>query len=127
MAEADASNNFKTVDEIESSPDGIVRRWLSEIELADEAEKEWREDAKKCWELYQSKKSEANTFNIFWSNVETKRPAIYNSTPRPDVRRRFRDPDPVGKVASNVLERALAFSIDDYDFDGLMRQLGASV
>lgn len=117
MAEADATNKYKTIGEIETSEDGVARRWLSEIALAQETFRAWKEDARKCWELYQSKKTAENQFNIFWSNVETRRQAVYNSTPRPDVRRRFRDPDPVGKVASNVLERALAYSIDDYDFD----------
>jgi len=121
LAEADATNTFKTISEVEQSATGILRRWLSELQLADEIEQPWREDAQKCWELYQSKKAADNTFNIFWSNVETLRPAIYNSTPRPDVRRRFRDADPVGKVGSKVIERALAFSIDDYDFDAEMR------
>lgn len=123
MAEADASSTFKTIEEVEASPDGLSRRWLAELALADEAEKEWRDDVVKCWQLYQSKRPADNTFNIFWSNVETRRPAIYNSTPRPDVRRRFRDPDPVGKAASNILERALAFSIDQYDFDGEMKKV----
>lgn len=123
MADADASNTFKTIEEVESSPDGLARRWLAELALADEAENEWREDVAKCWVLYQSKKPADNTFNIFWSNVETRRPAVYNSTPRPDVRRRFRDPDPIGKAASNILERALAYSIDQYDFDGEMKKV----
>lgn len=121
MAEADATNTIKSIDEIETSPDGVARRWLAELDLAGENEDEWRKDVQKCWELYQSKKAADNSFNIFWSNVETLRPAIYNSTPRPDVRRRFRDADPVGKVASKVLERALAYSIDDYDFDSEMK------
>lgn len=123
MAEADASSTFKTIEEVEASPGGLSRRWLAELALADEAEKEWRDEVAKCWTLYQSKRPADNTFNIFWSNVETRRPAIYNSTPRPDVRRRFRDPDPVGKAASNILERALAFSIDQYDFDGEMKKV----
>jgi hypothetical protein len=36
------------------------------------------------------------------------------------VRRRFGDEDPVGKLAAQALERALSYSIDDYDFDATM-------
>lgn len=103
--------------DIEKSPQGIVKRWLAEIALADEAEKDWRKEGDETYSLYESKKSKANSFNILWSNTETLRPAVYNSTPEPDVRRRFRDADPVGKVASTVLERSLSYQIDDYDFD----------
>jgi hypothetical protein len=37
------------------------------------------------------------------------------------VDRRYRDEDPVGKIASDVLERALGFSLDQYDFDGRVK------
>lgn len=119
MAEGAESGDvaITRVSDIEKTPAGIVRRWLAEISLADEAEKDWRKEGDEIYDLYEAKDSKANSFNILWSNTETLAPAIYNSTPEPDVRRRFRDADPVGKVASNVLERALSYQIDDYDFD----------
>jgi hypothetical protein len=53
-------------------------------------------------------------FNILWSNVQTIQPAIFARLPRPDVSRRFRDNDPIGRVASMMLERALEFELDHY-------------
>jgi hypothetical protein len=53
-------------------------------------------------------------FNILWSNVQTIQPAIFARLPRPDVSRRFRDNDPIGRVASMILERALEFEIEHY-------------
>ena len=53
-------------------------------------------------------------FNILWSNVQTIQPAIFARLPRPDVSRRFRDNDPIGRVASLMLERALEFEIEHY-------------
>jgi hypothetical protein len=114
---AEASTTVKSPEEIEKSPEGVVRRWLAELDLAGSTESDWRGLASTVWDLYKSKNVRAKSFNILWSNTETMRPALYNSMPRPDVRRRFRDPDPVGKVASNVLERALTYAIDAYDFD----------
>jgi hypothetical protein len=52
--------------------------------------------------------------NILWSNVQTIQPAIFARLPRPDVSRRFRDNDPIGRVASMMLERALEFEIEHY-------------
>ncbi len=114
---SDVEVTLTTVADIEGTSKGIVRRWCAELNLASDAEKDWRNEATGVWELYEAKQSKANSFNILWSNTETLRPAVYNSTPEPDVRRRFRDADPTGKVASTVLERSLSYQIDDYDFD----------
>lgn len=118
MAETDRSDfTAKTIAEVEDTPQGIVKRWLAELDVADQAEKDWRKEANDLWELYEGEKKKANSFNIFWSTTETLMPAVYNSTPEPDVRRRFRDADPLGKAASQVTERALSFELDEYDFD----------
>ena len=53
-------------------------------------------------------------FNILWSNVQTIQPAIFARLPRPDVSRRFKDNDPIGRVASLMLERALEFELEHY-------------
>lgn len=111
------ADGAQTPEMMMNTPAGKVRRWLSEWDLASRREKDWREDAEKVWKLYESADKSGNTFNILWSNTETLRPAVYNSLPAPDVRRRFRDPDPVGKVASTVLQRGLSYALDAYDFD----------
>jgi hypothetical protein len=117
MAEADIEQTLLTTAELEKDDRGIVRRWLAELALADKAEEKWRKEGCEIYDLYEGEETRENSFNILWSNTETILPAVYNSTPQPDVRRRFRDPDPVGKVASTVLERSLSYQIDDYDFD----------
>ena len=62
-------------------------------------------------------------FNILWSNVQTIQPAIFARLPRPDVSRRFRDNDPIGRVASMLLERALEFELEHYgDYKAAMQQ-----
>lgn len=99
----------------------LVKLWLDQIERSSSDEKEWREDAEKAEATYKAKDGARNLdFNIFHANVETTVPALYNSTPIPDVRRRFQDKDPVGKVVSDILERSLSFAVDSYDFDGTM-------
>lgn len=116
------AESFSTLADIESTPQGVVKRWVAELDLARETEKDWQKQGCEVYDLYRSENRKANSFNILWSNTETLRPALYNSTPRPDVRRRFRDPDPVGKVASNVLERSLVYSLDAYDFDLVIQE-----
>lgn len=107
-------------EEVEDEKD-FVKLWLDQIQRSSDDEKDWREDAEKAEDTYRAKDGACNLdFNIFHANVETTVPALYNSTPVPDVRRRFADKDPVGKVVSDILERSLSFAVDDYDFDGTM-------
>jgi len=53
-------------------------------------------------------------FNILWANVQTLVPATFSRLPQPDVSRRFRDNDPVGRVASLILERDLDYEVQHY-------------
>ena len=71
--------------DIEKSPAGVVKRWLAELAVADRAEKDWRKQAKELWELYEGGRKKDHAFNIFWANTDTLAPALYNSTPQPDV------------------------------------------
>lgn len=103
------------------NPQGVVRRWLLELRLADKREAEWRKTAGDVIEQYKGENRRKNSFNILWSNTETLMPAVYSSVPKPDVRRRYRDADPLGKAVSEVMGRALEFSVDCYDFDSLAR------
>jgi hypothetical protein len=105
----------------------FVRAWLEAIQLSEDEEKEWRVDAERACIAYRGGQAVAtnagpslNTFNIFHSNIETMVPALYNSTPIPDVRRRYNDDDPVGREVSEIFERALSYQIDAYDFDNTM-------
>ena len=65
--------------------------------------------------------NETARFNILWSNVQTLTPAVYSKLPNADVSRRFGDNDPVGRVASLLIERALDYEIEHYpDFRSAM-------
>lgn len=100
---------------------GIVKRWLLELKLADKRESDWRKKSERVLKRYRQKEFKRYSFNILWSNTETMRPAIYNSLPKPDVRRRFKDEDPIGKIVSEVLSRALEFGMDTTNFDSQIR------
>ena len=108
---------------------GVVSRWKQEIELAKDTEKDWRKSVDVAICTYRSdEKITGNgsedslqkpnrAFNILYANIETKRPALYNSLPRPDIRRRFRDKDRLGKAISELLERAVTYTVDTADMD----------
>lgn len=108
--------------------EGVVSLWLDALALADREEKTWRERGEAIEQIYRDDakrdvsvdSAAKRKFNILYSNTETLGPALYNSPPIPDVRRRFRDADPIGKVAATLLERGLSYSIDCGDFDARM-------
>jgi len=120
---SDNSATLETKEDVGPPPGGSVRRWLMELRLADRAERDWRTQASRAYKRYAKADTPRSGFNILWSNTETLCPAIFNSTPRPDVRRRFKDADPTGKWVSDILERALTFSMDSEDFEGRARPL----
>lgn len=116
----DAQPTLTRPSDIESTHQGVVKRWLAELSIADSTEENWRKEGDAIWKKYEAENPVANSFNILWSNTEILSAAVYNSTPQPDVRRRFRDADPVGKAVSTILERSLSYEVDDYPFDDEM-------
>ena len=89
----------------------------------------WKKRVKKITHVYRDDNRSANNggasvkFNILWSNVQTLVPATFSKLPQPDVSRRFRDNDPVGRVAALLLERALDYEVQHYpDYGSSMRQ-----
>lgn len=111
----EAQNERK--EELGEGDKGIQRRWMLELKLSDKREAEWRKTAKATIDRYRGRNRKKNSFNILWSNTETLMPAVYNSLPQPNVRRRFKDEDPVGKAISDILSRSLEFSVDIEQFD----------
>jgi hypothetical protein len=101
--------------------------WYNCIAQYERTFKEWEGRSDKITKRYRDDSRSRNNpnakFNILWSNVQTITPAVFARLPRPDVSRRFRDNDPVGRVASMMLERALEYEIEHYgDYSSAMKQ-----
>lgn len=99
--------------------------WLDKINQAEQKLRPWRDLAKKIVSIYRGRCSDEDitdvTFNLHWSNVNLLIGATYKGTPEPEVERRFKDNgDPVALNLSNLIQQALKFSVDAYDFDELM-------
>ena len=92
--------------------------WYNTIAQYDKAFREWEARVPRIIKRYRDDSRTRNNpnarFNILWSNVQVIKPAIFARLPRPDVSRRFRDNDPIGRVASMMLERALEYEVEHY-------------
>ena len=92
--------------------------WYNTIAQYDKSFREWEARVPRIVKRYRDDSRTRNNpnarFNILWSNVQVIKPAIFARLPRPDVSRRFRDNDPIGRVASMMLERALEYEVEHY-------------
>ena len=95
-----------------------VQSYLNTIAVYEREFKQWEGRVEKILKRYRDenrlKKDSLVKFNILWSNVQTLVPATFAHLPQPDVSRRFKDNDPVGRVAALILERCLEFEIQHY-------------
>lgn len=106
--------------------------WPENLELAKKDSKRFIEKGKKIVKRYRDERGDSGSsstdsdairrYNILWSNIKTLFPAVYSKKPRAQVERRYKDADPVGRTASQILERALQYEIDhNPDFDSALR------
>jgi hypothetical protein len=100
----------------------VKNDWLSRIERAEKrAEHEWRKDARLALRIYHAERSglandqNREPFNILFSNTEVLSPALFNSSPRPDVSVRRQKQDPVVQLGARALHQYLDFIIDCND------------
>lgn len=103
----------------DKAPGADIQKWLTKIAAYESTFKQWESRVTKILDRYKDSRESENgnstsKFNILWSNVQTLIPAVYARLPKPDVSRRFRDNDPVGRVASLMIERALDFELEHY-------------
>ena len=106
-----------------------VQKYLEVIGSYDNEFKKWEARVVKIIKRYRDDNrsaaqsgNEQAKFNILWSNVQTLVPAVYANMPKADVSRRFVDNDPIGRVASLLIERTLDYEIEHYsDFRSAMR------
>jgi hypothetical protein len=117
------SGTIETRKDLGKEPDATWAFWMGQEKIADKEERAWYKQARKIVKRYRDERPEANKenrFNILWSNVQTLIPTLYARTPKADVERRFRDDDPVARLASTLLERCISYSADQFEFDNVM-------
>lgn len=101
--------------------DDPYKYWMNELEAEAEDSKDWRDKSKKIIKQYRAENdAEDGEFNILWSNTETIHSVLFSNKPKPNVTRRFKDPNPVARKGAEVLERGLEYSTDQYDFNSLI-------
>jgi len=101
-----------------------AQKWIGELGVSEKSQRKWLDRAKKIVKRYRKDHGENDAvrrFAMLWTNVQTIQPAIYARPPQPVVSRRFKDADPVARIASEIIERCLSYSVDRQDLDGKLR------
>ena len=91
-----------------------VQEYLDMFSQYDKEFAKWEGRVEKILKRYRDDRTTTTAqshYNILWANVQTLKAATFSRMPRPDVSRRFKDNDPVARVAAMLLERALDFEI----------------
>lgn len=100
-----------------------AKDWQLQIDLAKKDQEKWIERGRKIVKRFRDDREQQfnsgeKKYNILWSNVRTILPAVYAKKPDAVAERRYKDQDPVGRTASEILQRCLQYEIDtcpDYD------------
>jgi hypothetical protein len=100
--------------------------WHDQIEAAQKVFDKWEKRGHKIVKRYRDERDAVEMprvrYNILWSNIQVLFPALYGRQAKPEVSRRYMDQDPVGRLASTMLERVMEYEIIQFgDFDQAMR------
>jgi hypothetical protein len=99
--------------------------WHDQIEAAIKIFDKWEKRGQKVVKRYRDERDAIEMprmkFNILWSNIQVLYPALYGRQAKPEVSRRYMDQDPVGRLASTMLERVMEYETTQFgDFDAAM-------
>lgn len=106
------------------TPQKAAQFWSMQLELAERAHKDLWQQGERIEKRYRQERDEytklrksGKRFAILYSNTETLKSALYARTPKPDVRRRFADRNPVARTGAEIIERSLAYCADNTKHD----------
>ncbi|MGO6689087.1 hypothetical protein [Rhizobium leguminosarum] len=104
----------------------VGARWQQELERAQRYFKSWHDRCVKIEKIYLDQQSDQTNaakrrFPMLWANTSVLQPAVYARVPQPVVERRFKDAQPVARMASELVERNLAYMGNEADIDSIMR------
>lgn len=100
----------------------MAEEWLQKISEAEKVYAEYYRLVDETRAFYKAEKGKySNRYNIFWSTVETLKPFLYFRQPKFYVERQNENADKAEKLACKMLEKALAWDLEQFDFDSVIK------
>lgn len=107
-------------DEVMQNQESDVAAWFEKIENAERHYAEYHRLIEEIRRYYRNDfKGEKQ--NIFWSSVETLKPFLYFKQPKPYIECKEKGADKVGTLACRMMENALQWDLEQFDFDSVMK------
>ena len=125
----DKTDKIESDDQFDSTPNGLAKRWGTEIESSRQELSKFHDESKKILKRYLDKRDEygdsESRVNLFWSTIKVLLSMLYARPPKADVSRTFQDAqDDQARVAGTILQRLLnkGFEDDVSSWDSAVRQ-----
>ncbi len=97
-----------------------VSDWLKKISTAEKAYADYHNLVADIRKYYRNE-TKCDKQNIFWSSVETMKPFLYFKQPKPYIERREKSANKVHNLACRMLEKALIWDVEQFDFDSVIK------
>lgn len=107
-------------DNIDFNEENEVKNWLAKITKAEQHYHDYHETIKKIRQYYRGD-IKSDKQNIFWSSIETLKPFLYFKQPKPYIARKEKSSDKAQNYACMILERALNWDLEQFDFDSVIK------
>lgn len=121
------------------TPEGVVSRWIKEIDLVLNSEKQRIFESAGERIIKNYKNSEGYTgygnealaadrvmYNVLWANIQILFPLLFARMPEPVVERWYKDSDPIGRQAAEIAECCTSFQLKTQQ-DRFMYAVGGAV
>ncbi|CAB4164942.1 hypothetical protein UFOVP833_4 [uncultured Caudovirales phage] len=131
MSDVSPNSPDATIED-QRTPQEIADYWQDQITYAERKKKTYVTRGKQILKRYKNKRTMTNfgqplanrRMNVLWSNVQTLKPVLFSQDPKANCARRNKsNKDPVGRVASIVLQNVLQNSIGMEDFSYAIGQV----
>lgn len=110
--------NYETDKDAEHPLHSEIRRWKKHRERYFEICR--RSEQLYAGEDYSSYVERPAQLNVFWSIVNTLKPALYANPPKPLIDRRYPNRDITSRIAAQVLERCVKFEVERSNYDSVV-------
>lgn len=122
-----AKNNTDSKSDKALTTDSLCLHYEEMIDRYDRVFEPWHVRARKICDIYTEKRKGSGInrkrMSLLYANINVLQPAVYSRMPLPTVSRRFRDPDPVARQASEMVQRCLHYAFDRGDADSVLRKV----
>ena len=109
--------NVTSIEDAEEAKRKFTQLWMGKISKSEGERRDFRDNGKDAVERYSGGEGtdENVAYPLFYSNVQVLHGAMYSSTPKPDVRRRYDTGDQVQQMVAIAIERGISHVVDTTD------------